>query len=117
MAELTSTNGSSHIGFVVSFIVAYGAVAWFMAWVRKRGFAPFALYRIVIGIAVLVGAGVIEGSRHKAQPSPKRTSTLTSFARWNLQRGVEGNGVQDNSVCSLRCLGKEIVSALFRGGE
>jgi len=27
------------IGFVVSFIVAYGAVAWFMAWVRKRGFA------------------------------------------------------------------------------
>ena len=41
------------IGFVVSFIVAYGAVAWFMAWVRKRGFAPFALYRVVIGIAVL----------------------------------------------------------------
>jgi undecaprenyl-diphosphatase len=44
------------IGFVVSFIVAYGAVAWFMAWVRKRGFAPFALYRIVIGIAVLAWA-------------------------------------------------------------
>lgn len=48
------------IGFVVSFIVAYGAVAWFMAWVRKRGFAPFALYRIVIGIAVLAwAAGMI----------------------------------------------------------
>jgi undecaprenyl-diphosphatase len=44
------------IGFVVSFIVAYGAVAWFMAWVRKRGFAPFAVYRIVIGIAVLAWA-------------------------------------------------------------
>jgi len=42
------------IGFVVSFIVAYGAVAWFMGYVRKRGFAPFAMYRIVIGIAVLV---------------------------------------------------------------
>ena len=41
------------IGFVVSFIVAYGAVAWFMNWVRKRGFAPFAMYRIVLGIAVL----------------------------------------------------------------
>src|SRR5207245_7445702 len=26
------------IGFVVSFIVAYGAVAWFLAWVRKHGF-------------------------------------------------------------------------------
>ncbi len=48
------------IGFVVSFIVAYAAVAWFMNWVRKRGFAPFAAYRIVIGIAVLAwAAGVI----------------------------------------------------------
>jgi len=41
------------IGFAVSFIVAYGSVAWFMGWVRKRGFAPFAMYRIVIGIGVL----------------------------------------------------------------
>ncbi|HUM05310.1 MAG TPA: undecaprenyl-diphosphate phosphatase [Terriglobales bacterium] len=41
------------IGFVVSFIVAYGAVAWFMNWVRKRGFLPFAIYRIVLGIVVL----------------------------------------------------------------
>lgn len=44
------------IGFVVSFIVAYGAVAWFMAWVRKRGFAPFAVYRIVVGTLVLIYA-------------------------------------------------------------
>jgi undecaprenyl-diphosphatase len=41
------------LGFVVSFVVAYGVVAWFMAWVRRRGFAPFAIYRIVIGAAVL----------------------------------------------------------------
>ena len=44
------------IGFVVSFIVAYGAVAWFMAWVRRRGFTPFAIYRIVFGTFVLVWA-------------------------------------------------------------
>jgi undecaprenyl-diphosphatase len=44
------------IGFVVSFIVAYGAVAWFLAWVRKHGFAPFAVYRIVVGTAVLYWA-------------------------------------------------------------
>ena len=49
------------IGFVVSFVVAYGSVAWFMAWVRKRGFAPFALYRIIIGIAVLVWARNLAG--------------------------------------------------------
>ena len=44
------------IGFVVSYVVAYASVAWFMAWVRKHGFAPFAVYRIVIGILVLVFA-------------------------------------------------------------
>jgi undecaprenyl-diphosphatase len=44
------------IGFVVSFVVAYASVAWFMAWVRKRGFAPFAVYRIVIGTALLIFA-------------------------------------------------------------
>ncbi len=49
------------IGFVVSFIVAYGAVAWFMGYVRKRGFAPFAMYRIVIGIAVLAWAAGLIG--------------------------------------------------------
>jgi len=41
------------IGFVVSFIVAYATVAWFIAWVRRRGFAPFAVYRIVVGVVVL----------------------------------------------------------------
>jgi len=41
------------IGFVVSFIVAYGSVAWFMNWVRTRGFAPFAIYRILLGGAIL----------------------------------------------------------------
>jgi undecaprenyl-diphosphatase len=42
------------IGFVVSFVVALGVVAWFMRWVRARGFAPFALYRIILGIVLLI---------------------------------------------------------------
>jgi undecaprenyl-diphosphatase len=42
------------IGFVVSFFVALGVVAWFMHWVRSRGFVPFAAYRIVLGIGLLV---------------------------------------------------------------
>jgi len=49
------------IGFVVSFIVAYAAVAWFMAYVRHRGFVPFAVYRIFAGIAVLVWASRLAG--------------------------------------------------------
>src|SRR5437867_2771352 len=42
------------IGFVVSFLVALAVVAWFMNWVRARGFVPFALYRIVLGIGLLI---------------------------------------------------------------
>jgi undecaprenyl-diphosphatase len=42
------------IGFVISFIVALSVVAWFMNWVRRRGFTPFAIYRIVVGVAVLL---------------------------------------------------------------
>jgi undecaprenyl-diphosphatase len=49
------------IGLVVSFVVAYGAVAWFMGWVRKRGFAPFAVYRIILGAMVLYYASRIVG--------------------------------------------------------
>ena len=41
------------IGFVVSFFVALAVVAWFMNWVRARGFVPFAVYRIVLGLGLL----------------------------------------------------------------
>jgi undecaprenyl-diphosphatase len=44
------------IGFLVSFVVAYIVVAWFMDWVKKRGFVPFAIYRILFGAAVLAWA-------------------------------------------------------------
>ncbi len=42
------------IGLVVSFIVALGVVEWFLQWVRKHGFALFALYRILLGTALLI---------------------------------------------------------------
>jgi undecaprenyl-diphosphatase len=41
------------IGFIVSFFVALAVVAWFMNWVRDRGFVPFAVYRIVLGLGLL----------------------------------------------------------------
>ena len=44
------------IGFGISFLVAYATVAWMMNWVRKRTFAPFAVYRIVLGALVLFAA-------------------------------------------------------------
>ncbi len=42
------------IGFIVSFIVALGVVEWFLVWVRRHGFAIFAFYRILLGIALLL---------------------------------------------------------------
>jgi undecaprenyl-diphosphatase len=49
------------IGFAVSFVVALAVVAWFMRWVRARGFAPFAIYRILAGVVLLllIGRGVL----------------------------------------------------------
>jgi undecaprenyl-diphosphatase len=49
------------LGFVTSFIVAFVVVAWFLHWVRRHGFIPFAIYRIVLGLGLLLvlGRGVL----------------------------------------------------------
>ena len=41
------------IGFVAAFFAAFAVVAWFLHWVRRHGFTPFAIYRIVLGLALL----------------------------------------------------------------
>ncbi|MES2700264.1 MAG: undecaprenyl-diphosphate phosphatase [Pseudomonadota bacterium] len=50
----SSQLGLIGIGFVVSFVVALAVIKAFVAYVSKRGFAPFAWYRIVVGVAALV---------------------------------------------------------------
>jgi undecaprenyl-diphosphatase len=50
------------IGTAVSFIVALGVVEWFLQWVRKHGFTVFAVYRILLGTALLIwGAKYLGG--------------------------------------------------------
>ncbi len=41
-------------GTVVSFVVAYLVIAAFMSYIKKHTFRPFAYYRIVLGVVVLV---------------------------------------------------------------
>jgi undecaprenyl-diphosphatase len=73
-AALAAGNAAAHVtmnserwmvlavGFVISFIVAYFVVEWFLMWVRKHGFTVFAVYRIVIGILLLIwGASIVGG--------------------------------------------------------
>jgi undecaprenyl-diphosphatase len=49
------------IGTVVSFIVALGVVEWFLYWVRKHGLVLFALYRIILGGALLAAGSQFIG--------------------------------------------------------
>jgi undecaprenyl-diphosphatase len=48
-------------GFVVSFIVAFASVVGLIAWVRRHGFAPFAAYRILLGVLVLASTRMFVG--------------------------------------------------------
>lgn len=41
-------------GTALSFVVALGVVAAFMNYVRRRKFTPFAIYRVLLGIAVMI---------------------------------------------------------------
>ncbi len=49
------------IGILVSFLVALGVVEWFLMWVRRHGFTVFAIYRIVLGILLLILGGRLLG--------------------------------------------------------
>jgi undecaprenyl-diphosphatase len=42
------------IGTLVSFLVAYAVIAVFMGYIKKHTFIPFAVYRIILGLIVLL---------------------------------------------------------------
>ncbi|MFJ8005235.1 undecaprenyl-diphosphate phosphatase [Streptomyces fagopyri] len=41
------------VGTLVSFVVAYGSIAWLLKFVAKHSFNAFVIYRVVIGVALL----------------------------------------------------------------
>ena len=61
MLKAVKTNGTAHedwtalaVGFLVSAVVAFVAVKWLLGYIRSHRFTPFAIYRIVLGAALLV---------------------------------------------------------------
>lgn len=42
------------VGSLVSFLVAYFVIKWFMKYIKKRDFTFFGIYRIILGIIVLL---------------------------------------------------------------
>lgn len=57
------------LGFSVSFVVALLVVAAFMSYIRKRSLIPFAIYRVVLGVAVLAVLA-FGGLASPASPAP-----------------------------------------------
>ncbi|MER6400932.1 undecaprenyl-diphosphate phosphatase [Kitasatospora sp. NBC_01246] len=49
------------VGTAVSFVVAYGSIAWLLKYVAKHSFNAFVAYRIAIGVILLglLGSGVL----------------------------------------------------------
>ncbi len=47
---------------IVAFAVGYVVIAWLMAFIKKRSFMPFVVYRLALGVLllVLVGTGALE---------------------------------------------------------
>lgn len=42
------------VGTIVSFLVAYLVIKWFMSYIKKKDFVFFGVYRIILGILVLI---------------------------------------------------------------
>ncbi|MEJ1087577.1 undecaprenyl-diphosphate phosphatase [Microbacterium sp. Mu-80] len=38
----------------IAFVVALGVIAFFMNWISKRSFLPFVIYRVLLGVAIIV---------------------------------------------------------------
>jgi undecaprenyl-diphosphatase len=54
--------GPTILATVVSFVVGYAAIAWLLRYVSTHSYAPFVIYRVVLGGATLlmVATGVLE---------------------------------------------------------
>ena len=42
------------IGCIVSFVVSYVVIKWFMGYLKKKNFKIFGIYRIIVGIIVIL---------------------------------------------------------------
>jgi len=53
--------GATLIATIVAFVVGFAVIAFLMQWISRRTFLPFVLYRIALGIVIIVllSSGVI----------------------------------------------------------
>jgi undecaprenyl-diphosphatase len=56
------TGFETGVATLVSFAVGFAVIAWLMKYITTRSFLPFVVYRVVVGVAlmVLLSLGVIQ---------------------------------------------------------
>jgi len=79
--ELSGIMMPTIVSTVVSFIVGYVSIAFFMNYLKKRGIGPFVIYRIVLGVALiaLIQAKVLkpdEGAKPLKTEVPVASATI-----------------------------------------
>ncbi|MFX6499059.1 undecaprenyl-diphosphate phosphatase, partial [Acinetobacter baumannii] len=52
--ELHGLMTNTIIATVISFIVGYACIAWLLKWIAKNGTVVFVIYRVILGIVLLV---------------------------------------------------------------
>ncbi|MGO1392747.1 undecaprenyl-diphosphatase UppP [Agrococcus casei] len=54
--------GQTAVATLVAFVIALVTIRQFMAWVRRHSFTPFVVWRLVLGVIIIIAlsAGVIE---------------------------------------------------------
>lgn len=54
--------GPTILSTLIAFVVGYLVIAWLLKWLMTRSYLPFVIYRIVVGLVVLVllAAGVLQ---------------------------------------------------------
>ena len=54
--------GPTIVSTLIAFAVGYMVIAWLLRWLMTRSYLPFVIYRIVVGLVVLVllAAGVLQ---------------------------------------------------------
>jgi undecaprenyl-diphosphatase len=67
------------VATVVSFIVGYAAIKYFIRFLQKRGIAPFVWYRVALGILilVLVQAGYLAPNAGATETAPETVAMST----------------------------------------
>ncbi len=53
--------GPTLVATIVSFLVGYAAIAWLLRYVSTNSYAPFVIYRVLLGVTMLIllGMGVV----------------------------------------------------------